>query len=178
MSQYFQGTTRTLVIAIYCIKISRTEEIYFVVSVYDVEIRWYLLTVESNFLRFRWATSKKKRASVSVFCTLPFGDLWLPEIYTSESELAIKVRSVIHDSSLLLISSTFPIDDVAGTSIIILLYDSLSYLYCILILNLYQEQIQFARNTNVDAVRNLQITRVTMLSYLLCCFSNLISWLT
>lgn len=178
MSQYIQETTRTLVIAICCIKISRTEEIYFVVSAYDVEIRWYLLTIESNFLRFRWATSKKKRASISVFCTLPFDDLWLPEIYTSESELAIKVRSVMHDSSLLLISSTFPTDDVAHASIIMLLYDSLSYLYCILILNLYPEQIQFARKTNVDAVRNLQITRVTMLSYPLCCFSNLISWLT
>lgn len=84
----------------------------------------------------------------------------------------------MHDSSLLLISSTFPTDDVAHASIIMLLYDSLSYLYCILILNLYPEQIQFARKTNVDAVRNLQITRVTMLSYPLCCFSNLISWLT
>lgn len=39
MSQYIQETTRTLVIAICCIKISRTEEIYFVVSAYDVEIR-------------------------------------------------------------------------------------------------------------------------------------------
>lgn len=177
MSQYIQETTRTLVIAI-CIKISRTEEIYFVVSAYDVEIRWYLLTIESNFLRFRWATSKKKRASISIFCTLLFDDLWLPEIYTSESELAIKVRSVMYNSSLLLISSTFPIDDVAHASIIMLLYDSLSYLYCILILNLYPEQIQFACKTNVDAVWNLQITHVTMLSYPLCCFSNLISWLT